>query len=88
MSCADGADLRRLKTVSIDQERLTVTAGGGCQAVDLEAPLQGALDLSFVLAIALLTVVELGFSVVMGAANDTGSCLPSDVTFVDLLNFT
>ncbi|PVH75609.1 FAD-binding domain-containing protein [Cadophora sp. DSE1049] len=48
-------DLRKLKKVEIDVEGMSITAGGGCQAVDLETPLQ-----------------ELGLSVVMGAANDTG----------------
>ncbi|KAH7390390.1 hypothetical protein BKA64DRAFT_757712 [Cadophora sp. MPI-SDFR-AT-0126] len=48
-------DLRKLKKVEIDVEGMSITAGGGCQAVDLETPLQ-----------------ELGLSIVMGAANDTG----------------
>jgi hypothetical protein len=34
-------DLRKMKKVSIDKEAMTVTAGGGCQAIDLETPLQG-----------------------------------------------
>ena len=36
-----GTDLRRLKSVEIDVEGMSITAGGGCQAVDLETPLQG-----------------------------------------------
>ena len=44
-----------MRNVSIDKEALSITAQGGCQAVDLESPLQAE-----------------GFSVVMGAANDTG----------------
>ncbi len=34
-------DLRKLKKVEIDVGGMSITAGGGCQAVDLEAPLQG-----------------------------------------------
>ncbi|KAE8454687.1 hypothetical protein EG329_000310 [Mollisiaceae sp. DMI_Dod_QoI] len=48
-------DLAKMKKVSIDKEGMKITAQGGCQAADLEFPLQ-----------------ELGLSVVMGAANDTG----------------
>ncbi|KAH7311839.1 hypothetical protein BKA65DRAFT_574448 [Rhexocercosporidium sp. MPI-PUGE-AT-0058] len=48
-------DLRKMKKVEVDVEGMNITAGGGCQAVGLETPLQ-----------------ELGLSVVMGAANDTG----------------
>jgi hypothetical protein len=29
-----------MKDVSIDKENLKITAGGGCKAIDLEAPLQ------------------------------------------------
>ncbi len=29
-----------MKKVLIDLENLTITAGGGCQAIDLEEPLQ------------------------------------------------
>ncbi|KAL5324840.1 hypothetical protein ACEPPN_005959 [Leptodophora sp. 'Broadleaf-Isolate-01'] len=48
-------DLRKMKKVEVDVDGMSITAGGGCQAVDLETTLQ-----------------ELGLSVVMGAANDTG----------------
>jgi FAD/FMN-containing dehydrogenase len=37
-----------MKRVSIDEENLTITAQGGCQAIDLETPLQ-KLGLSVVL---------------------------------------
>jgi hypothetical protein len=49
-------DLRKMKKVTIDVEGMSITAQGGCQAIELEPPLQ-----------------ELGYSVVMSAANNTGS---------------
>ena len=39
------ADLRKMKKVTIDKEAMTVSAGGGCQAVDVETPLQGTSHL-------------------------------------------
>ena len=34
-------DLRKINHVSVDKDALSITAGGGCKAVDLETPLQG-----------------------------------------------
>ena len=34
-------DLGKMREVSIDNEAMTITAQGGCRAVDLETPLQG-----------------------------------------------
>lgn len=33
-------DLRKMRNVSIDKEKMKISAGGGCKAVDLETPLQ------------------------------------------------
>lgn len=48
MIANDKIDLRNMKGVSIDEEGMSITAQGGCRAIDLETPLQ-ELGLSVVL---------------------------------------
>lgn len=47
------ADLRKMKKVEVDVDGMSITAGGGCQAVDLETTLQGSYFLLLFLIAAL-----------------------------------
>jgi hypothetical protein len=64
-----------MRKVTLDKENMTITAQGGCLAMDLEKPADGANAWHVYSENSRLTLVTAeGLSVVFGAANDTGQC--------------